>query len=147
MGAVLGFAVGLTGTGGAGLAIPGLVLLLGFSTVTAVATTFPFAAIIKLIGFIQHRKQGTVHLQVGVALLLGGVPGSILGVLALSQLFDAYGEDLDLWLNMAIGGLIILGLVIVLTVLVVAGIAPPPQLCLPFSRIGQPTFPLRHHVC
>ena len=114
VGAVLGFAVGLTGTGGAGLAIPGLVLLLGFSTVTAVATTFPFAAIIKLVGFIQHRKQGAVHLKVGVALLLGGVPGSILGVLALSQLFDAHGEDLDLWLNMVIGGLIIVGMVMLL---------------------------------
>lgn len=109
IGGMLGFLVGLTGVGGAALAVPSLVLVLGISTVNAIATTFPFMAIIKLFGFLQHRHQGTYHLPLGLALLTGSIPGTVLGVLTLSLLFDRFGEDLDRWLNFSIGAVIIAG--------------------------------------
>ena len=107
LGALLGFATGLTGVGGAALTIPALVFLLGFSTVGSVAVSFPFVAVIKLFGFFQHRRQGTFHLRLSLALLVGSIPATVLGVLVISRLFDRFGEELDLWLNLSIGALII----------------------------------------
>ena len=109
LGAGLGFAVGVTGVGGAALAVPSLVFFLGFSTVEAIATTFPFTAAVKLAGFAQHSKQGTFHYRVGAALLLGGVPGAVVGVALLSRLFAEYGDSLEVWVNLFIGLLVLMG--------------------------------------
>ena len=109
LGAGLGFAVGVTGVGGAALAVPSLVFFLGFSTVEAIATTFPFTATVKLAGFAQHSKQGTFHYRVGAALLLGGVPGAVVGVALLSRLFAEYGDSLEVWVNLCIGLLVLMG--------------------------------------
>ena len=99
----------MTGVGGAALAVPCLVFLLGFSTVEAIATTFPFTAIVKLAGFVQHSKQGTFDYRVGAALLLGGVPGAVAGVALLSGLFAEYGDSLEVWVNLCIGVLVLAG--------------------------------------
>ena len=110
MGGLLGFAVGLTGVGGAALTIPALVFILGLSTVTAIATSFPFVAVIKLFGFIQHRHQGTFHLPISLALLSGSVPGTVAGVLVISRLSVQFGAAMDIWLNFSIGALIIVSM-------------------------------------
>ena len=89
--------------------MPSLVFLLGFSTVEAIATTFPFTAAVKLAGFVQHSKQGTFHYRVGAALLLGGVPGAVVGVALLSRLFAEYGDSLEVWVNLFIGLLVLIG--------------------------------------
>ena len=99
----------MTGVGGAALAVPSLVFFLGFSTVEAIATTFPFTAAVKLAGFAQHSKQGTFHYRVGAALLLGGVPGAVVGVALLSRLFAEYGDSLEVWVNLFIGLLVLIG--------------------------------------
>ena len=99
----------MTGVGGAALAVPSLVFFLGFSTVEAIATTFPFTAAVKLAGFAQHSKQGTFHYRVGAALLLGGVPGAVVGVALLSRLFAEYGDSLEVWVNLCIGLLVLIG--------------------------------------
>ena len=99
----------MTGVGGAALAVPSLVFFLGFSTVEAIATTFPFTAVVKLAGFAQHSKQGTFHYRVGAALLLGGVPGAVVGVALLSRLFAEYGDSLEVWVNLFIGLLVLIG--------------------------------------
>ena len=99
----------MTGVGGAALAVPSLVFFLGFSTVEAIATTFPFTAAVKLAGFAQHSKQGTFHYRVGGALLLGGVPGAVVGVALLSRLFAEYGDSLEVWVNLCIGLLVLIG--------------------------------------
>ena len=114
LGSLLGFAVGLTGVGGAALTIPALVFVLDFTTVTAIATTFPFTAIIKVFGFLQHNRQGTFHRPLSLALLAGSIPATVLGVLILSRLFDRFGDDLDIWLNFSIGALVIVGVVMLL---------------------------------
>lgn len=91
------------------MAVPSLVFFLGFSTVEAIAMTFPFTAIVKSAGFVQHAKQGTFHYRVGGLLLLGGVPGAVAGVALLSGLFSEYGDDLEVWVNLFIGLLVLLG--------------------------------------
>ena len=105
----LGFAVGVTGVGGAALAVPSLVFFLGFSTVEAIATTFPFTAAVKLAGFAQHSKQGTFHYRVGAALLTGAIPGAVVGVAILSGLFAEYGDSVEVWVNLIIGLLVLAG--------------------------------------
>ena len=89
--------------------MPSLVFFLGFSTVEAIATTFPFTAVVKLAGFAQHSKQGTFNYRVGAALLLGGVPGAVVGVVLLSRLFAEYGDSLEVWVNLFIGLLVLMG--------------------------------------
>ena len=89
--------------------MPSLVFFLGFSTVEAIATTFPFTAVVKLAGFAQHSKQGTFNYRVGAALLLGGVPGAVVGVALLSRLFAEYGDSLEVWVNLCIGLLVLIG--------------------------------------
>lgn len=105
----MGFAVGVTGVGGAALAVPSLVFFLGFSTVEAIATTFPFTAIVKSAGFVQHSRQGTFNYRVGGSLLLGGVPGAVSGVALLSGLYIEYGDSLEVWVNLIIGLLVLMG--------------------------------------
>ena len=105
----LGFAVGVTGVGGAALAVPSLVFFLGFSTVEAIATTFPFTAAVKLAGFAQHSKQGTFDYRVGAALLIGAIPGAVVGVAILSRLFAEYGDSVEVWVNLIIGLLVLVG--------------------------------------
>ena len=42
-------------------------------------------------------------------MLLGGVPGAVAGVALLSGLFSEYGDDLEVWVNLVIGLLVLLG--------------------------------------
>ena len=95
--------------GGAALAVPSLVFLLGFSTVEAIATTFPFTAIVKAAGFVQHSRQGTFNYRVGGSLLVGGVPGAVAGVALLSGLYVEYGDSVEVWVNLVIGLLVLMG--------------------------------------
>ena len=71
--------------GGAALAVPSLVYFLGFSTVEAIATTFPFTAIVQVGGF-RTTQQARYFSTTGFggSLLVGGVPGAVAGVALLS---------------------------------------------------------------
>lgn len=109
LGVGLGFAVGATGVGGAALAVPSLVFFLGFSTVEAIATTFPFTAIVKTAGFVQHSRQGTFDYRVCGSLLVGGVPGAVGGVALLSGLYTRHGDSVEPWVNLTIGLLALAG--------------------------------------
>ena len=91
------------------MAVPSLVFFLGFSTVEAIATTFPFTAIVKSAGFVQHSRQGTFNYRVGGSLLLGGAPGAVAGVALLSGLYVEYGDSLEAWVNLVIGLLVLMG--------------------------------------
>ncbi|MEX2599876.1 MAG: sulfite exporter TauE/SafE family protein [Dehalococcoidia bacterium] len=107
LGAALGFIAGLTGAGGAALALPGLIFLLGASAVQAVATTFPFTAIMKVFGSYQHIRQGSVHWGVTADLLIGSLPGTIAGVFIVSFLVNRLGEEFNDWLKVIIGALLV----------------------------------------
>jgi uncharacterized membrane protein YfcA len=98
LGAALDLIVGLTGAGGAALALPGMIFLLGMPTVIPTATAFPFTAIIKVFGSFQHVWQGSVHWGVTADLLIGSLAGTVAGVFGR---VDFRGKMVLLWLKHA----------------------------------------------
>lgn len=107
MGAALGLLTGLTGAGGAALALPGMIYLLGLPTVIAVATTFPFTAMMKAFGAVQHVWQGSIHWRTTADLLVGSFPGTLTGIFLTSFLLGRFGEAFNDWLKLAIGLLLV----------------------------------------
>jgi uncharacterized membrane protein YfcA len=127
LGSVVGLMVGLTGAGGAALAIPGMTLLLGTPAMTAVATAFPFTSFTKVFAFLEHRRLGTIHWPVAKYYLIGTIPGTLVGVVTLSHLYERLGSALDFWLKLAIGLLLILSVLFSLFQRRAAGgLAPDP---------------------
>ena len=79
LGFVLGFLIGLTGVGGGALIAPTLYVVLGLTYQSAVAVSLIYAVITKVVGAVQHIRQGAVLWR--VTLLYGGlgIPGAIVG--------------------------------------------------------------------
>ncbi len=73
----VGVAVGMTGVGGGSLMTPILVLLFGFSPVTAVGTDLWFAAVTKTVGGVLHHRSGTVDWEVMRRLSMGSLPAAV----------------------------------------------------------------------
>jgi uncharacterized membrane protein YfcA len=94
----VGILVGLTGIGGGSLMTPLLLLVGGYSPVVAIGTDLAYGAITKTVGGWRHLRAGHVDLRLSWWLAAGSVPGSILGVVLLSNLHDRYGEDSDPYL-------------------------------------------------
>ena len=76
-GALVGFAIGLTGVGGGSLMTP-LLLLFGFSPQVAIGTDLLYAALTKIGGAISHHRKGNVNWKIVKRLALGSIPISIL---------------------------------------------------------------------
>ena len=110
LGAGIGYLVGFSGVGGAAFAIPAMVFLLGIPPVNAIATTFPFAAIVKTFGTVEHHRLGSIDWPSARWLLVGSIPSTVLGVFLLSTLVDHFGDELDAWLEVFIGALLIAGM-------------------------------------
>src|SRR5579864_541988 len=95
---VLGFfialTVGLTGIGGGSFTVPALLLIVGMPAVEAVGTAFVFAAVLRLIAAPFYVFTGGVHARYLRLLLLGAVPGLVLGMLALRSLSRSAGSPL-----------------------------------------------------
>src|SRR5262249_36445625 len=93
IGAVVGFFVaamiGLTGVGGGTLTVPILILFLGVPAAEAVGTALVFSALVKIPACLVYLRERHVDFRVLRYLLLGGVPGVILGSLTLGRLVDA----------------------------------------------------------
>ena len=83
VGFLIAAAVGLTGIGGGSFTVPALVLLAGLTAGEAVGTAFLFAGVLRLIAapFYLHGKQ--IHSRYLWLLLLGAVPGLLVGTAAL----------------------------------------------------------------
>ena len=94
-GLAVGILVGLTGIGGGSLLTPLLILVVGVKPVVAIGTDLFYGAVTKTVGGWRHLRQGTVDLGVSGWMALGSVPGSLLGVLALSALQAAYGDAFE----------------------------------------------------
>ncbi|PCJ26096.1 MAG: hypothetical protein COA96_06255 [SAR86 cluster bacterium] len=93
-GAVVGFAIGLTGVGGGSLMTP-ILLLFGYPAPVAIGTDLLYAAITKANGAISHHRRGNVNWKIVSLLALGSIPSAILVHLLLldtgfqqSQLFE-----------------------------------------------------------
>jgi len=94
-GLAVGVLVGLTGIGGGSLLTPLLILVVGVKPVVAIGTDLFYGAVTKTVGGWRHLRQGTVDLGVSGWMALGSVPGSLLGVLALTALQAGYGDAFE----------------------------------------------------
>ena len=104
----VGVLVGLTGIGGGSLMTPLLLLAGGYSPVVAIGTDLAYGAVTKTVGGWRHLRAGHVDLRLSWWLAAGSVPGSLLGVVALNRMHDAYGEDFDPYLLGFVAGALLL---------------------------------------
>ena len=79
VGLVVGFLIGLTGMGGGALMTPFLLIVMKLDPVLAVGTDLTFAAITKIVGSIQHRREKNVSFQRVFWMACGSIPASFLG--------------------------------------------------------------------
>jgi uncharacterized membrane protein YfcA len=92
IGFLIALAVGLTGIGGGSFTVPALVLLAGSSAAEAVGTAFVFAGVLRLIAAPFYLLRQCVHSRYFRLLLLGAVPGLVMGMYALRS-FTGHETD------------------------------------------------------
>jgi uncharacterized membrane protein YfcA len=82
----VGIFVGLSGVGGGSLMTPLLILVLRMHPAIAIGTDLLYSVPTKLVGAFAHAKAKTVDSRLAIALAIGGVPGALAGVFAVSVL-------------------------------------------------------------
>ncbi|MBI4911025.1 MAG: sulfite exporter TauE/SafE family protein [Acidobacteria bacterium] len=85
-GLLIALAIGLTGIGGGVLTAPVLLLFLGMPAPLAVGTALVFVAVVKLVAAPMFLIRGQVNYRILALLVAGGLPGALLGSLALNGL-------------------------------------------------------------
>ena len=83
LGAVVGSTLGLIGAGGAILAVPGLVAILGLSATAATTSSIIIVGSAALAGALRRRNTGTVDVKIGLTFSAIGIFGNFLGTLLL----------------------------------------------------------------
>lgn len=83
LGAVVGASLGLIGAGGAILAVPGLVAVLGLSATAATTSSTIIVGSAALAGVVSRRKTGTVDVKIGLTFSAVGIVGTFIGTLLL----------------------------------------------------------------
>lgn len=83
LGAIVGATLGLIGAGGAILAVPGLVAVLGLSATAATTSSTIIVGSAALAGVLSRRKTGTVDVKVGLTFSAVGIVGTFIGTLLL----------------------------------------------------------------
>lgn len=79
-GIVVGFSIGLIGSGGSVLAVPLLLYVVGVKdTHVAIGTSALAVGIIAAIHIISHRKNKTLEIKKGLLFAFPGVPGTLVG--------------------------------------------------------------------
>ena len=107
VGLVVGILVGLTGLGGGMVLLPLLISLFGIPPIIAVGSDALFNFLTKIPASILHLRKGTVRKKVVLAMALGSVPGSILGVTLLQHLRNVYGSGVNDFIKSAVGLLLV----------------------------------------
>jgi uncharacterized protein len=79
IGFLIALAVGLTGVGGGSFTVPALVLIVGLTAGEAVGTAFLFAGVLRLIAAPFYFVGKQIHSRYLWLLLLGAVPGLLIG--------------------------------------------------------------------
>ena len=108
-GAIVGFAVGLTGMGGGALMTPVLVLLLHVQPAAAVSSDLVASVFMKPVGGAVHLRRGTVHLQLAKWLCVGAVPAAFAGASFLHLFAD--GKSLENVVKWALGSALLVAVV------------------------------------
>lgn len=83
LGALVGGVLGLVGAGGAILAVPGLVAVLGLSATAATTSSTIIVGSAALAGVLRRRNTGTVDVKVGLTFSAVGIIGTFIGTLLL----------------------------------------------------------------
>src|SRR5256885_5318530 len=91
IGLVVGTLIGMTGLGGGVLLLPILIFILKVPPILAVGSDAVFNFVTKIGSGWVHLSKGTVRRRVVLALAVGSVPGSVLGVRLLIHLRNIYG--------------------------------------------------------
>jgi uncharacterized membrane protein YfcA len=92
IGFVIALAVGLTGIGGGSFTVPALVLLVGLMPGAAVGTAFVFAGVLRLIAAPFYLSGKHIHGRYLWLLVLGAVPGLLIGTYTLRLLSSDGGS-------------------------------------------------------
>lgn len=87
-GLLIGLLLGALGGGGAILAVPVLVYLLGQTPQEATASSLVIVGVTAAISTVHHARSGTVRWVVGIGFATAGMPASLLGA-ALNERTDA----------------------------------------------------------
>lgn len=112
-GAIVGFAVGLTGMGGGALMTPVLVLLLHVQPAAAVSSDLVASFVMKPVGGAVHLRRRTVHLRLVGWLVAGAAPAAFAGAAVLNSLASGktLQHDIELGLGaallVAVGGIVV----------------------------------------
>jgi uncharacterized protein len=107
VGFAVGVLIGMSGIGGGVLLLPVLIYGLGVPPITAVGSDALFNFFTKIPAGLMHLRKGTVRRKVVVALAVGSVPGSIVGVALLTHIRSVYGNGVNDFIKMAVGVLLI----------------------------------------
>src|SRR4051812_16573568 len=86
LGFAIAVAIGITGVGGGVITAPALILFLGVPPVQAVTTSLIFASVVKLLIAPTYLWRKQVDFKVLGMLLVGGLPGVVVGSLVLERL-------------------------------------------------------------
>src|SRR6201997_1567673 len=95
VGFFVGILIGLSGVGGGVLLLPVLIFGLRVPPILAVGSDALFNFFTKIPASLMHLKKGTVRRKVVIALALGSVPGSAVGVMYLTHLRRLYGAGVN----------------------------------------------------
>lgn len=107
VGFVVGTLIGLTGVGGGVMLLPVLIFGLGVPPILAVGSDALFNFATKIGSGWMHLSRGTVKRKVVLALAVGSVPGSILGVTFLAHLRHVHGDGVNNIIRIAVGILLV----------------------------------------
>src|SRR5687768_568444 len=107
-GLAVGVLIGLTGVGGGSLMTPLLLLVGGYAPAVAIGTDLAYGAVTKTVGGWRHLRAGHVDLRLSWWLAAGSIPGSLIGVAAVSRLHDAYGDGFEPYLLATVAGALML---------------------------------------
>ncbi|HLI49164.1 MAG TPA: sulfite exporter TauE/SafE family protein [Chthonomonas sp.] len=80
VGLLIGFIVGLTGTGAGSITTPMLIFLLGVEPKIAIGTDLAYATLSRLAGVGVFWRKGQVNLHLVKRLAVGSVPGALVGI-------------------------------------------------------------------
>jgi len=108
LGFFIAFAIGLTGVGAGTLTAP-LLILLGLDPAKAVGSALAFSTVVKFPAVLTHALYKNLDYKTLLLMLLGGVPGTLLGSLLLKLLHDPSGLEKIL--------LLIIGITVIFSVL------------------------------
>ncbi len=105
--AVVGFLVGMTGSGGGALMTPMLILLFGVKPSTAISSDLVAAVVMRPIGAAVHLRERTVNLKLVGWLTLGSAPMAFLGAYLLHLIGHAKAAENNV--QIALGTALLLG--------------------------------------